>query len=135
MTTTFETAKVGDRVWCVKAGWGEILDIDSLPSYPILVEFSDDEYKTYTAEGFHVLGDVSQTLFWDEVKFKAPTKPISYLPVDTKVLVWNKDGDVKCKRHFSHFENGFIQTFNNGCTSWTIPTQITSKWDHWEVIE
>lgn len=53
MTTTFETAKVGDRVWCITAGWGEVRRIDSTKAYPIAVDFANDDFKTYTVDGLY----------------------------------------------------------------------------------
>lgn len=63
-TTTFETAKVGDKVWCTRSGWGEIRGIDSSKTYPIAVYFTSDEFKTYTVDGKYDKEDLNQTLFW-----------------------------------------------------------------------
>lgn len=88
MTTTFETAKVGDRVWCMVAGWGEVQSIDSSKDYPIAVRFNDDDIQTYTVGGFFAESDIRQTLFWDEIVFEVPVKPISAatLPADEKQI-------------------------------------------------
>lgn len=135
MTTTFETAKVGDRVWCINAGWGEIRGIDGLDAYPIAVYFLNDEFKTYTAGGLHDEDDITQSLFWGEVKLEAPQKPLLDLEVDTKVVVWN-DPKQKHNRHFSHFSNGRINTFDMGCTSFTSPNPASvTDWPHWELAE
>lgn len=64
MTTTFETAKVGDRVLCIRHGWGEIHGIDSTKPYPIAVCFADNELRTYTVDGFFSREDLNQSLFW-----------------------------------------------------------------------
>ena len=87
-TTTFETAKVGDRVWCILSGWGEVRGIDSSKAYPIAVYFTRDEFKTYTVNGLYLDGDLNQTLFWDEVVIDAPLKPRtdSALPADEKQI-------------------------------------------------
>ena len=62
------------------------------------------------------------------------TKPISELPVDTKMIVWNDSEDIKGKRCFSHFdEKGRCFCFINGKMSWT--TNATSCWDNFEVVE
>ena len=50
MTTTFEDAKVGDRVWDIRSGWGEVRTNSSV-SYPIAVYFQSEEFKTYTVGG------------------------------------------------------------------------------------
>ena len=134
MTTTFETAKVGDRVWCMRAGWGEIRDDRrASAAYPIHVYFSNDEFKTYTVDGLYDADDITQSLFWDEVKIEAPQKPLPDLEVDAKVLVWSDHRCLKLKRHFSHFENGVLRAFDRGHTSWTGGP--TSAWPNWELAE
>ena len=133
MTTTFETAKVGDRVWCMRSGWGEIRSISSSKSYSLAVYFTNEEYKTYTTEGLYDEEDLSRTLFWDEVVIEAPAKPMPSLSVNANVYVWCNGDGLKLKRHFSHFKNGDCHTFDGGHTSWTGGS--TSAWDNWELAE
>lgn len=71
-TTTFETAKIGDKVWCTKRGWGEVRDTSYSARYPIRVQFQNGEDATYALSGFFDYDDVSQSLFWDEVEIDAP---------------------------------------------------------------
>lgn len=132
MTTTFETAKVGDKVWCMKSGWGKISRIDDR-NYPIAVSFPNDEFKTYTLGGFYDNDDITQSLFWDEIVIEAPPKPLPDLQVDTKVYVWSNADGLKLKRHFSHFKNGNCHTFSGGLSSWT--GESTTSWDNWELVE
>lgn len=73
METTFENAKVGDKVWSYHNGWGVIYSITS-PPYPIIVDFSDAKLYSFTLDGVEITGE-RQTLFWDEVKFEIPTRP------------------------------------------------------------
>jgi hypothetical protein len=78
MTTTFESANVGDRVYSIPFGWGEIREIseDSQNVYYIHVYFENHGYEQYTLDGyFHNITHI-QSLFWDEVYIKAPAKPI-----------------------------------------------------------
>jgi hypothetical protein len=78
MTTTFESAKVGDRVYSIPFGWGEIREIsaDSQNVYYIHVYFDSRGYEHYTLDGyFHNITHI-QSLFWDEVDIEAPTKPV-----------------------------------------------------------
>ena len=133
MTTTFETAKVGDKVWCMRFGWGEIRNTEASTAYPIAVYFPEDEFETYTAGGLHDEDDITQSLFWDEVVIEAPVKPMPALKVNAKVLVWMADSSNKYCRHFSHFENNDIYVFDKGLSSWTGHT--ASAWDHYEVVE
>lgn len=133
-TTTFENAKVGDKVWCITSGWGEVRGIDFSKAYSIGVYFTSDEFKTYTVDGRYTEDDLNQTLFWDEVVFEAPSKPLPKLNVDDKVLVWD-DGDTnKCKRYFSHFDGSKVACFDSGCTSFSTPHRYrVTYWDNFEL--
>jgi hypothetical protein len=75
MITTFETAVVGDKVWSIDSGWGEIRARHGSVTYPLGVYFSNGEYRTYTLGGLYTEYDKTQSLFWDEVKTVAPQKP------------------------------------------------------------
>jgi hypothetical protein len=113
MTTTFETAKVGDRVWGIE----------------------DRKWHMFTADG-KFSAKVCQTLFWDEIPIVAPTKPLPKLEVDTKVLVWNIEGKAKQKRYFSHFdENGIIYCFADGRTRWSKYDELPVEWENWELAD
>lgn len=137
MTTTFETAKVGDKVWSFEFGWGVIEAIELHTIYPIKVifEHTDNFYEDqYTHCGKALIAPPNQSLFWDEVKITAPRKPLPDLPVDTKVLVWNNGTD-KLPRHFSRFdESGKIECYLEGQSSWTTDGG-TSCWENWEPAE
>lgn len=132
MTTTLEDAKVGDKVWDTRKGWGVVDEIRYSNEYPILVNFGYD-CESYTLDGYYFEDDVSPSLFWDEIVIEAPPKPLPDLPVDAKVLVWLDGSRDKYRRHFSHFENGGCHTFCGGHTSWTGGT--TTAWDNWELAE
>jgi hypothetical protein len=76
-TTTFETARVGDKVFSHTFGWGEIVRISVLAIRPIFVSFfRNDESEFYTLEGYCYPDLQVQSLFWDEAKIDAPTKPV-----------------------------------------------------------
>lgn len=133
MSTTFENAQIGDKVWCMAEGWGVVDDIDEYAHFPLHVSFPNDGYEMYTLDGIYDNNHKVQTLFWDEVVFKAPTKPLPALDVDTEVLVWMHPSE-KHRRHFSHFNSQRkIHCFVNGRTSWT--TKQTSDWLYWELRE
>lgn len=128
----FKDAKVGDKVWSIRHGWMKILDIQPCERYPIKVGF-DAPVSTFTFEGKVMAEDLNSSLFWDEIKFEIPPKPLPKLEVDTKVLVWNNRAR-KVKSHFSHFEDGKIMVFGNGTTSWS--TNVTSyPFDNWELYD
>ena len=66
---TFDNAKVGDRVWNIRHGWGEIVKIEKYNKY-IYVKFKAGFMIDFTFEGKYVSTDVSPSLFWNE--FEAP---------------------------------------------------------------
>jgi hypothetical protein len=75
-TTTFETAKIGDKVFSLIFGWGEIKNINWCNLYPICVRFdSINGERCFTSEGFFYKDARIQSLFWDEVTIEAPVKP------------------------------------------------------------
>ena len=128
--TTFETAQVGDRVWCLYYNkWFTITNIRKEDAYPIKTEIN-----SYTLDGRLNTHSI-RTLFWDEVIITPPEKPLPKLEVDTKVLVWDKKGFYKTKAHFSHFDsNNKICVFVMGRTSWTAYNSVQS-WNFWELAK
>ena len=71
-----EEVKVGDKVWHVINGWGEVsgLDDDDGIYYTILVHWADrDEW--FTEDGKLCDADRDPTLFWQPIEFKIPKKP------------------------------------------------------------
>jgi len=43
--------KVGDKVFDIHYGWGVIIEVNSDYTYPISVEFDDDNFESYTYDG------------------------------------------------------------------------------------
>ena len=126
--TTFETAQVGDRVWCLLYGWHPIIDTQHNVNYPILTRKG-----SYTIDGRNYSNN-GRTLFWDEVVITPPSKPLPKLEVDTKVLVWDNEDKLVRKRYFSHFDNtNNIHVFAQGATSWT--KDLTTKYSNWELAK
>ena len=135
MTTTFETAQVGDRVWGLNYGWAIVSHIDLGSKYPIVVNFSG-RIGSFTYDGKNTEIQLTQSLFWDEVTITPPEKPLPKLEVDTKVLVWDYPDEEPTRGHFSHFEkNGQIATFSLGRTSWSIENNPVMVWEHWELAK
>ena len=128
MTTTFETAAVGDTVWDVEHGWGTVRAIHPDTPWPVRVKF-ERSTKSYTWDGRDDLHE-PRTLYWDELVI--PTKPLPKLKVDTLVRVWDKDRSLAKLRYFSHFEGTKIFTYCHGATS--VTTDVTNTWENWEVV-
>lgn len=72
--TTFENAKVGDRVWSITQGWGKITSINNTPNYPILAFFPSGA-ATFTIEGKYYEKHQYPILFWDEIPITPPPRP------------------------------------------------------------
>ena len=136
MTTTFETAKVGDRVWSIKEGWGEIIEIDYDSDYSLSVKYDISGTDTFTFGGYESIADPMRTLFWDEVVIEAPQKPLPDLKVDAKVLVWDSKRELARTAHFCCFEDGKIYTYRSGRTSFTkVSRDHLDGWNYWELAE
>lgn len=131
--TTFETAKVDDKVFYIKHGWGLISKVFPKNMRPITVQFSKYA-RSYMFNGKYSETDRNQVLFWDEVIITPPPKQAPKLEVDTKVLVWGAEGSEKHKMYFSHFNQaGKIKVFNDGATSWSAIR--TYAWSNWELAK
>ena len=130
--TTFEDAKVGDRVFHYKYGWSTITNIREESNYPVIIDYD----FSFTYEGFADKSDKNRTLFWDEVVITPPEKPLPKLEVDTKILVQNTLSSEPLRRYFSHFEkNGQIAAFAEGVTSWSVHDKPTIVWEYWKLAE
>ena len=127
--TTFENAKVGDKVWCLYYNkWFTITNIRKEDAYPIKTEIN-----SYTLDGRLNTHSI-RTLFWDEVIITPPEKPLHKLEVDTKVLVWDYINDEPLKRYFSHFgKSGRINVFTSGATSWNHLE--TAPYTYWKLAK
>lgn len=61
----FQKAKVNDKVYSPKYGWGIITDTNfSLPSFPIAVQFNG-ETGLFSTDGKSLSTDVMPSIFWD----------------------------------------------------------------------
>jgi hypothetical protein len=124
----FKDAKVGDKVYDITIGWGVVMLIAE-DDCSILVKFQDKGIKRYDINGYENKSNTRSSLYWSEIEFNIPKKPLPKLEIDTPVIV---SGSIK--RHFSHFsEDGKIYCFDNGRTSWT--TDRVTLWDNWELAE
>lgn len=77
MSTTFENAKVGDRVYFddgCKRGWGKVDNIDLAMIYSVKVRFDDFWCFNFTVSG-RILSGEHQVLFWDVPQIIAPEQP------------------------------------------------------------
>lgn len=77
----FENAKIGDKVWSIRHGWGKIYSIKPENEiYLLKVEFdsyiNQNNYTvSFTFEGKSFRLDKNPTLYWDELEFDIPKPP------------------------------------------------------------
>lgn len=72
----FRNAKVGDRVWDLRFGWGAVTNIEETAIYPITVLFGNNRGdRSYTTDGKISIDDINPTLFWGETKLEITVKP------------------------------------------------------------
>ena len=79
----------------------------------------------------------TQHLYWNEFEIpkEAFIKPLPQLAVDTKVIVWDDNGNSH-KQHFKEFKNGKIVCFILGRTSFTAHDDSDETlWNNWELYE
>ena len=113
--TTFENSKVGDRVWSIEWGWGNIKEIYDL-------ELNKKMFVRFKTAGFNYflngkwIEDSNQTLFWDEIKIVPPERPKrKVVKFVRRYGVYTKNGDVlntfrdKADAHtFSELTGGIV---------------------------
>ena len=63
--------KIGDMLWNPMFGWGEVINIESNVSRPLMLTF---KYGIFLFKKDGSYGDGPRSLFWDEVKI-VPPKP------------------------------------------------------------
>lgn len=71
---------------------------------------------------------------WLNKQYEEPVPEIDWekVPVDTPVYVWYGGSVEKRKRYFAKYEDGWLYTFDAGCTSWTSNNEM-SAWDNFEL--
>lgn len=93
----FKDAKVGDKVWSFRNGWGVIDYVDAEEELALRVDFKDVR-NWYDLKGReHALSN--QVLFWDEIKYEIPERPKRM--VKKKYRGWLNINSVRCDNVFS----------------------------------
>lgn len=100
----FRTAKVGDKVWCVKFGWGIINEICCDNIYGVSVEYIDKkgmtQYYSFTFDGKDYPSDINPILFWNEIKL--PTKEEDKKPFNLVEFLKDKTAPVQFRNDASN---------------------------------
>lgn len=87
----FSEAKIGDKVFALDLGWGEVV---SLYAGGLVVEFEGRFAQLYLVDGRECEEDINQMLYWDEVKIEPPARPKKPAP---KYLVKYRNCDMNCE--------------------------------------
>lgn len=61
----FSNAKVGDKVFSLKFGWGKIINTSYSNDFPLNVSFATKGYSSYTLDGKSWMQDEYPSLFWN----------------------------------------------------------------------
>ena len=138
MTTTFETAKVGDRVYSLLHGRGVIEENNPCAShYHIRAKF-DKSSLLFTVDGKYQAQDPDRCLFWDKPTITAPAKPEPKVapPVDTLVEVRDHTGSwLKAYSAGKLLSDGFLRVYTGGRTSKTALSETYHAYDDWRIVE
>lgn len=67
-----EGIKVGDRLYSMNYGWGEVIDIINNASYPIIINHYGHLRTSVSKNGKLCKSDRLQSIFWDKPKFEMP---------------------------------------------------------------
>lgn len=73
----YDDFKVGDKVWCLMHGAGEVISITPptrCENYPVKVKFQGTYIESYTPDGRITTGWKTRTLFFSEPKVEAAVK-------------------------------------------------------------
>lgn len=114
--------KVGQTVWCLIFGKGEVREIEDEDDnpYPIYVVFeSDGGGRSFTKEGKYYKGH-NRTLYFSEPKIEAAKQPLFTPTLEgKKVLITDEDGNISThtveketedKIYFGLFGNYFVKS-------------------------
>lgn len=97
---------VGTRVFDVRYGWGQVDDSQKDVSYPLRIEFDNQEYEHYTLEGMYLDYDKKPLLSLTEYTLEnGGFTPISEYWTKPKIGDWGYFWDIKYEGiHFSQLK-------------------------------
>jgi len=111
--------KVGDKVYHLQHGWGEVTTIDTKQSYPIIVCLDNFEMYSFTIEGCVNSFDKTPTLSFTEYTLQgfSQERPIELPEIGELCLVRDNDEDLwvlKCFRgYYPSLEKPFVTSPRN----------------------
>lgn len=132
MTTTFENAQVGDRVYSLIEGWVTIKAMYKGSKKPVCAGT-----HWYKLDGYYADGDGGmQILYWDVPEIITPKQTKQAPPVDTLVEVILADMTTLRRYSSGKFDdNGRLMCYQYGATSKTADSESWSAWDKWLIVE
>lgn len=84
---TEDTFKVGDVVWCILHGKGEVTFVSEEDYYPVQIKFINGDHVWYTTDGRYS-EEFQRTVFFSEPKIEAlTTRPFTPTLVGKKIVV------------------------------------------------
>ena len=109
METVF---KKGDKVYCVLYGWGRVLGVDDVGTYPVTVLFDCDEQIDYTVDG-KLYDDSFPTLSFTKYTLKgfSQEKPIKLPEVGEFCLVRDNDSHSWVAKKFRGYNPDSISPY------------------------
>lgn len=76
------------------------------------------------------------TKHWSKSEYVEPPVDWSKVPVDTPILVRDKENVIWCNRYFAKFEDDFVYAWKDGCTSWSADGSYdVTKWRYAKLAE
>ena len=134
----FSKAKVGDRVFSIRFGWGTIVELDPTCVrglvYCCVPDLRSRELW-FNVNGKEDGGDLFPSVFWGEPKFEMPKRPLPELKVDTPILVRDEDWEDWRPAHFARFSPEGVATWMGGKTSYTTLDGAEMFWKQWKLPE
>jgi hypothetical protein len=103
--------QVGDKVWSSRYGEGVVNSVIDDHTYCVVVDFEDDGFATFTADGKEIKEDKYPSLFFEGAYIIDGPAPVrekekpEFKPFD-KVLVRNKQEDPWRANIYSHYRGG-----------------------------
>lgn len=95
MEEQFKNAKIGDKVWDIRSGWGKITRINNSTIYRINVQFNDGDNESFMLDSKQQRNDILPVLFWDEIKFDIPPKPKQLITKTVECFINLTDNEIK----------------------------------------
>lgn len=127
--------EIGDKVYSLRFGEGEVINIIKGMSNPVIVTFPLGNFL-YTRKGFLSKSDGTQDLYHGKPEIIEPPAPsrMASLTVDTKILVRDYEDAPWLKRYYKESANGKPRCFPNGQDSWSSDGGYC-EWNYWKLPE